>query len=50
MTLVGTVADLACDDLRDLGYTDFITAADLGLVLEYIMCKKYFPCLFDETS
>jgi hypothetical protein len=45
-----TIASSACDALRNLGYTDFITGGDLELVLEYAMCKKYFPCILEKIQ
>jgi glycosyltransferase involved in cell wall biosynthesis len=51
MTIVDeTIAASACDALRDLGYTDFITGGDLELVLEYAMCKEYFPCILEKIQ
>jgi glycosyltransferase involved in cell wall biosynthesis len=44
------VAASACDALRDLGYTDFIAGGDLELVLEYAMCRKYFPCILEKIQ
>ncbi|MDR1584096.1 MAG: glycosyltransferase family 2 protein [Prevotellaceae bacterium] len=53
--IVMTIADeataaSACDAMRDLGYKNFITGGELELVLEYAMCKRYFPCVLEGIS